>query len=275
MRPTLISSYDGLLAASGKAPLVRHEVGPELLAPGLMIGRAVMFVREDQTGAQGVAVLGPREEVSALLASSWRSVPGYAGIRSVTVEQSSREALVAAGGRGIGDWGTMAISSLAPRRVDVFQDAHGCLEYIDPASHQTLAAASAAPTRGLRVDHDVPRAEARSFVAQHYSSRWLASAPPGEVWAGVRDSDGTLRATGMGSLTPAGYLRLAGITVPTESRGQGLGHAVTRALVEIGLAINDEAVLGVDDDNFAARKLYAAMGFRLTHTFSSGALARG
>ena len=128
---------------------------------------------------------------------------------------------------------------------------------------------------GIHPDSDVDRQEARAFVDAHYSSKWLAPHPVGETWVGLRDDAGILRATGLAAVTPAGVVRLSGITVPAAERGRGLGRAVTQGLVEHGLTVADEVTLGVDDDNHAARATYSRMGFRVSHDFSSGLLVPG
>jgi len=242
-----LESYAAVLAATGGAPLVRLEVGPVLIAPAWSWGAAVLLMREIQTGATGAVMLGPTEDVRALLACPWREQPGYEAVRGLTLERANRPELEAAGARMIGDWRTMAITGaeLVPRPVP----------------------------GGVLIDPSVPREAARAFVEEHYSSRWLAPSPPGEVWVGARDAaSGRLLAVGMSALTPAGVPRLAGITVPASERGRGLGRQVTQALVQSGLSRHEVVTLGVDEDNVVGLGLYAAMGFRTTHEFSSGLL---
>lgn len=247
MRLTALSTYATLLAATDGAPLVRHEVGPELLAPPRQLGGAVLFLREIQTGAVGAVALGPTADVAALLSLPWQTWPGYEAIRGMTVERDNHDALVAAGARGIGEWSTMVVdeASLVRRAVP----------------------------EGLKVELGIPPEEARAFVDQHYSAKWLAPAPLGETWVGLRDRDGALQATGMASVTPAGFVRLSGITVPAAARGRGLGWAVAQALTQHGFTVSDEVTLGVDDDNMAARTTYSHMGYRVSHRFSSGLIS--
>lgn len=245
LEPRLIATYADLLAATGDAPLVRHEVGEDLLAQPLALGRAVLFLREIQNGDIGAVALGPSDDVAALLATDWRTAPGFARC-GLTVERVNRPVLVASGARGLGEWRTMVVDAAA-------------------LQHRPVPS-------GCSVDRVVDKAEARAFVAAHYSDRWLAPTPRGEAWVGVRDADGRLLATGMTSMTPAAVPRLAGITVPPDQRGRGLGWQVTQALVELGLAVCDVVTLGVDDDNTTARALYGAMGFVTTHELSSAAL---
>lgn len=244
--PAVITSYAALLAAADGAPVVRHDVGPHLLAPALALGRAVLLLRRIQTGAIGAVALGPLPDVTDLLASNWRAAEGYAHLRSLTVERDNHGVLEALGARDIGLWSTMVVDRCSLRRVE--------------------------GPPGLTVDVDVPRAQARAFVDEHYHSRWLAPPSPAEVWGGVRDGSGDLVAAGMVAPTAAGIPRLAGITVPVARRGQGLGRLVTHVITEIGLAGAPVVTLGVDDDNLTARRTYAALGFTVTHAFSSGTL---
>ena len=247
VRHSELRSWSELSAATGGAALVRHEVGPDLIAPAHRLGDAVLFLREIQSGALGAVVLGPDSgDIAELLGSPWQSWPGYRGVRGVTVERANHRALEEVGARGLGLWSSMAVSrdDLVRRPVP----------------------------EGIHPDSDVDRQEARAFVDAHYSSKWLAPHPVGETWVGLRDDAGILRATGLAAVTPAGVVRLSGITVPAAERGRGLGRAVTQDLVEHGLTVADEVTLGVDDDNHAARVTYSRMGFRVSHDFSSGLL---
>jgi len=103
-----------------------------------------------------------------------------------------------------------------------------------------------------------------------------ASAQPGDPgvrrWVGIIGPDGLLacaadtpRATGVG--------HLSSIAVHPEARGQGLGAAVTAALMrrlfEEGC---DIVTLGMYADNTAGRALYDHLGMADEHRFTSGPL---
>ena len=238
-----------LLRATEDDPFVAYEVGPELLAPPLMMGRAVLFRRMTQLGFAGAAVLGPVDAVAALLASGWREVPGWEGERSITVPAASGPALAEVGGRGIGRWSTMSIrpGELVGRPLP----------------------------DGIRVDRDLDRGQARAIVAEHYSARWLAPEPDGETWVALREETGEVVATGLAAVTPAGAARISSITVSRAARRRGLGWTLAQALTEFSLSRSPVVTLGVDDDNSVAMELYPRMGYRVDHALASGALVAG
>ncbi len=235
-----------LLSASGDDALVAYEVGPELLAPPLGLGRAVLFRRETQLGFAGAAALGPVDDVAALLTSPWRQVPGWEGERSITVPAASEPTLRALGVRGVGLWTTMSLRPGEMRRR--------------PAPD------------GIAVDEDLDPREARAFVDEHYSARWLAPEPAGETWVALRDGAGAVLATGLAALTPAGATRISSVTVSRDARRAGLGWALAQALTDVGLSRSSAVTLGVDEDNLVAMALYPAMGYRVDHALASGAL---
>ncbi len=104
-----------------------------------------------------------------------------------------------------------------------------------------------------------------------------ASVQPGDdtvrEWVGVRDASGRLLACAADTSQVDGVGHLASIAVSPAARGQGLGRAVTGALVrrmfEAGC---DVATLGMYADNAPGRALYDAMGWRDEHRFTSGPL---
>lgn len=242
-----MSSYAELLAAAASDPLIALEVGPSLLAPPLMLGQAVLAVRETQLGFAGAVAVGPPADVEALLRSSWREHPGWAQWRSITADRVHHAVLVDVGARGLGTWDTLSIRPGALVR-------------------RALPA-------GVAIDRGIGRVEARAFVAEHHTTRWITPEPDGELWVALRSSArGTLLATGLASMTPAGATRLTSIAVHRAVRGRGLGWAVTQALVEVGFARSEAVVLGVDEANLIGGQLYRAMGFRLDHELVSGLL---
>ena len=102
-----------------------------------------------------------------------------------------------------------------------------------------------------------------------------ASALPGDPavrrWVGVRDASGTLVACAADTSGAPGAGHLPSIAVRPEARGQGLGRAVTAALVRQLLAEgNDLVTLGMYADNASARAVYDALGFADEHRFTSG-----
>lgn len=100
------------------------------------------------------------------------------------------------------------------------------------------------------------------------------SATPGspgiERWAGVRGSTRTLVAAAANDPFSPGVPHLASIAVHPDARGQGLGAAVTAALTRRLLDEGAPVVtLGMYSDNAVARRMYARLGFRCEHCFSS------
>ncbi|GEM_PF-1064985 len=245
--PTPLSSYAALLAAAAGDPFVEHEVGPDLLAPPLALGGAVLYRRMTQLGFTGAVCLGPAPDVRALLRSEWRGHPGWAAERSITVEATHRGLLEDLGVRGLGEWHTM---SALPGQLDL----------------RPVPA-------GVMVERTLARDVARAFVGEHHTARWITPDPEGEMWLAVRArGTGELLGTGLAAYTPSGATRLTSIAIHRDRRCQGLGRLVTQALAEVGFERSPAVVLGVDQDNIVGRTLYAAMGFRLDHELVSGIL---
>ncbi|HWH29189.1 MAG TPA: GNAT family N-acetyltransferase [Mycobacteriales bacterium] len=104
-----------------------------------------------------------------------------------------------------------------------------------------------------------------------------ASALPGDPavrrWWGITDADGALRACAADTSAATGVGHLSSVAVAVESRGRGLGKAITaaaaRALFEQGC---DVVTLGSYQANVAATALYDALGFAAGHAFTSGRL---
>jgi GNAT superfamily N-acetyltransferase len=104
-----------------------------------------------------------------------------------------------------------------------------------------------------------------------------ASAQPGDAaalrWVGVRDADDRLLACAADTSSATGVGHLSSIAVLPEARGQGLGKAVTAALVrQLFDEGKDIVTLGMYADNPEGRGLYDALGFRDDHPFTSGPL---
>lgn len=91
------------------------------------------------------------------------------------------------------------------------------------------------------------------------------------LWLGRREG-GDLVACGALHRTVTGAPHLTGLLVAPEARGRGLGLAVTAALTRRAIAEAGVATLGVYADNAVARRLYASLGYRTAHVWSSRAL---
>ncbi len=103
-----------------------------------------------------------------------------------------------------------------------------------------------------------------------------ASALPGDPsvvrWLGVRGPDGLLAcAADTSAATRVGHL--SSIAVHPDARGQGLGAAVTAAVIRLLFAEGCDVVqLGMYADNTAGRALYDRLGMHDDHPFTSGLL---
>jgi ribosomal protein S18 acetylase RimI-like enzyme len=84
--------------------------------------------------------------------------------------------------------------------------------------------------------------------------------PGVERWAGIRDDNDRLIAdAGLGWSAPTvGYL--VGVAVDPDHRGRGLGEQVCRLAADTAITERGAVGLMVDEDNTAARRLYARLG---------------
>ncbi len=104
-----------------------------------------------------------------------------------------------------------------------------------------------------------------------------ASAQPGDEgvrrWVGVRDESGALLACAADTSGATGVGHLSSIAVAPQTRGQGLGKAVTAALTrQLFEDGKDLVTLGMYASNDAGRALYDALDFVDDHRFTSGPL---
>jgi GNAT superfamily N-acetyltransferase len=81
-----------------------------------------------------------------------------------------------------------------------------------------------------------------------------------ERWAGVRDENGRLVATGTVAWSAPTVALLAGIAVHPEARGQGLGRNICSFLLGRAFQQHDAVALMVEQWNHAARRLYRDLG---------------
>jgi GNAT superfamily N-acetyltransferase len=242
MAPTCrpLSTYDELLDAAGGDPFVRWEVpaGRQLEGWALADG-GVAFLRATPSRRRQLAVVGtPRAALPALRSYLDGAVAGLD--RGVTVPRGPLHLLGPDPRVGSGDdWEWMWTTTAAPARPDVV--------VLRPADHDDIAALLAAAS---------PR----------------HSATTGDVvrWAGVRDADGRLVACGAHTEHVPGVPHLASVATHPLVRGRGLGAAVTSTLTRWALDAGAPAVtLGMYSDNPVARRMYARLGFRCAHRWSS------
>lgn len=226
---------------------MRWQVDPLQSPAGWVVGEAVAFVRRRPDGGAALVVVGPPPDAARALRAL---VPG-SGLTRVTVPAGTLGELAHdSGGVLVGegaDWEwllTATPPALPPGAGDVrwLTDADG------PAVSALLAVAS-------------PR----------------HSADPGDDdvrgWVGVRSPDGALVACAAHTEAVPGVPHLASVATHPDVRGQGLGSAVTGALVHRLLAGGAPVVtLGMYSDNAVARRMYRSLGFGCRHAFSSRAL---
>ncbi|MFC6065414.1 GNAT family N-acetyltransferase [Streptomyces ochraceiscleroticus] len=96
-------------------------------------------------------------------------------------------------------------------------------------------------------------------------------APEAELWAGIRNPDGTLIAVGAMVRKPGTALRsLASIATAPAHRGRGLAAAVTAQLARRALQRDPSCcVLALDSTNHNARRVYHRLGFRTVQEFTT------
>jgi ribosomal protein S18 acetylase RimI-like enzyme len=111
-------------------------------------------------------------------------------------------------------------------------------------------------------------------VNPHHSVR--SDHPEVERWLGVADeASGALLAVGAFTRRRRGTAYLASIATAPESRGQGLGAAVTAALTRYAFTSGDEVcTLAHYYPNDPAQRIYLRLGYRTTHQSQSTQFTR-
>lgn len=230
----------------GPDPFLRWNVDPAGVTARWDRPGVTGVLHTGRTGATTLTVLGPPVLAAAMVAEALAE-PGPGATR-LTVPRGTMPLLAGDVARRIGagaDWDWLWTPDLPPDqpgqgRVDVVDD--------DKAVSALLRAASVRP-----------------------------SARPGDrgvvEWLGVRDDGGALVACGACTEHVPGVPHLASIATVASLRGRGLGGAVTAALTRRSLEAGAEVVtLGTYADNDVAARMYARLGYRCEHRFSSCAL---
>jgi ribosomal protein S18 acetylase RimI-like enzyme len=237
---TPLASAAEVLAATRHDPFVRSSLRRELVRGWAADGATAWLGVDPDDGTPYLSTLGAPPRAAALLG---QLLPGLPPGQRATVPRGTPDHL-AAGVRLRGtDWDLRWIAAPPPRqpgeeRVQPLDD--------EPGVQELLAASS--PT---------------------------ASALPGDPavrrWVGVRDGSGVLLACAADTSGAPGAGHLSSIAVRPQARGQGLGRAVTAALVrQLLVEGNDLVTLGMYADNASARAVYDALGFADEHRFTSG-----
>ena len=237
---TPLGSSAEVLQATGHDPFARSSLRRGITSGWAADGATAWLGVDPDDGTPYLSTLGEPALVAALLTELLPRLP--AG-QKVTVPRGTPDHLPAGLRLRGTDWDLRWIA--APPALQPGEDRVGPVE--DEAAVQELLRASS-PT---------------------------ASAVPGDPavrrWVGVRDASGLLVACAADTSGAPRAGHLSSIAVRPEARGQGLGRAVTAALVRQLLAEGcDLVTLGMYADNAGARAVYDALGFADEHRFTSG-----
>lgn len=232
---TIVPSYAECLAASGHDPFVRWHVSA---VEGHVLDGAVAFDWRGTltvVGAPAAAARGVRQ-----------LVPVGAPTR-VTVPRGTLALLPGLRVGDGADWEWMR----ADVRPGAAAAAHRVVPLSDGAEISTLLEVASPRHSADPGDDDVVQ------------------------WVGVRSGAGGLLACAAHTEAVPGVPHLASIATHPDARGQGLGELVTRTLTDQLLEAGSPVVtLGMYSDNDVARRLYARLGFRCDHRWSSYVILR-
>lgn len=229
---TLLDGRDAVLAAAGGHPYARMATGGG--------GRVTGYLLDGTTVWTGP---GPWGQVACALGDPGRSAATLAALASA------------------GQLGEATLLHL-PRIPAALLAA-----YLPVAQHHrwefrwTSSPPPAQPGEdGVLELTDADRGEVGALVADAFPTSTIRPGDPWVArWFGIR-AGGRLVAIGADrSAGGVGYL--AGLTVATAWRGQGLGAALTAAMTRRLLADHEQVALGVLTDNDRAIRLYARLGF--------------
>lgn len=260
--PTVLGSAAELLLATDHDPYVRSTLrrgvvtaattGPGAGSAGS--GRATAWLGVDGDEQRPyLSAVGDPAAAAALLAD-WHRVVG-ADVRHgerLTVPRGTAALLPAWWELRGTDWDFRWVDTAPPEQAA--EESVELLPLDDAAGAGTHALAAlldrASPTASVRPGD--PRAR-----------RWWVVRGPRGALACAADTSSV-----------AGVGHLSAIAVDPDTRGAGLGAAVTAAAVRRLLAEGcDLVTLGMYADNVAGRALYDALGFHDDHRFTSGPVA--
>ncbi|MBR7742106.1 GNAT family N-acetyltransferase [Phycicoccus sp. BSK3Z-2] len=237
-----LDTYEELLEASGRHPVVELDVGRGFRGPAWAAttptGSAVAFPRRSDHGVPGASVLGDADALEVLLGDravlDWFATGDFHHLGRPRALHDLVERLVPLGDRG-GDWDWMWTTTPPP--------------HVDGEERVLPCDASDAEELTALLTRASPRTHGQPFVRD------------AQRWVGVRTQD-RIVACGCAEPSAAGVPVLSGIAVESEHRGEGLGRAVTAALAREAVATTGACVLGMYADNDVARGLYERLGFR-------------
>jgi GNAT superfamily N-acetyltransferase len=284
-----LESLEELFTASGGDFLLRHEV-PAPVGRGEVGAAAEVAIAED-TAAGAVAESAEAEnaaenakDTEGTKDAAWLAAdgtfafggPDHAGTGYWVTAIGGPETSAALLRHVVRDLGRPLLGASVPRGTDLAGLGLDHLTQWDfmvfDADPAVLAAVPGfADVEAIPADGTVD-AELEEFLQE---ANPTASARPGweriRVWGGVRDADGTLVAAGALIRGPGGPGHLASIGTRPAARGRGLGAAVTAWLTARALSEGDMFCgLGHWVPNETARRVYLRLGYRTTHSMSSG-----
>ena len=206
---------------------------------------------------------------------AFSSIDGYGGDPCWLNVVGSLEAAAVLTETALGDLGEQCYGISVPRGLDVTKWT-GVNEsgLWDLMRCETPPPAQPAEERVVAADDVVAVQAFLDRVNPHHS----VSADHREVerWLGVMDEDsGELLAVGAFTRRKPGTAYLASIATAPESRGLGLGAAVSAALTRLAFESGDKVcTLAHYHPNEAARRIYQRLGYQTTHQMQSNAFAR-
>lgn len=237
-----------LLALTGNDPFVRSQ-SRYRFGSAWHLGGAVAFLSLDADGkARHLASIGAPSEVAELVAAAVREGPQAPRL---SVPRGALPHLPAwLHVENPTDWDFR--SATAPSAPQPGEERVGWLDDVETGEVKELLA-----------------------DANPESSTW-----PGDAkvrrWAGIRGAGARLDVCLADTSGANGVGHLSAIATRPETRGRGLGGAITawatRRLFAEGC---DIVTLGMYADNTVARRVYDRLGFSDDHPFTSGVLASG
>jgi ribosomal protein S18 acetylase RimI-like enzyme len=197
---------------------------------------------------------------------AFASVDGYGGDPCWLNVVGSPEAAARLAEAALGELGDTCCGLTAPRGLDITKWALGN----EPSQWDAMVCEVPPPVQPgeERVQRLTDSAAVQAFldrVNPHHSVR--AEHPEVQLWLGVTDeTSGELLALGAFTRRRRGTAYLASIATAPQSRGQGLGAAVTAALTRYAFESGDSVcTLAHYHPNEAARRVYLRLGYRTTH----------
>jgi ribosomal protein S18 acetylase RimI-like enzyme len=222
-------------------PFLRHRVSPARIERAWINGRAFAVCDRRPRFGVTLTVLGDAGDGGDLL-EALAGDARYDRVRlDAEIPMPARYRMVSG---ALWDWMLTDAPVEEPDAVDVLDPVADA-----PAINALLDAANA-DAHGRPDDDDVP------------------------TWVGVHDGD-DLVAVGALELTEDGSGHLRSVTTREDTRGRGLGHAVSARLTNLAIGgASGVATLGVYCDNHVARRIYERLGYRLDRTFRAGTLTQ-